>query len=104
MQLPTKDERSSKSKERLDLSYASLTAVPADLDRLHHLMVLCLDNNSLTSVPWAGLMKLPELIEVNLSHNLISELPVTLAQWNKLKRLDVSHNRICGALHTLSPS
>lgn len=104
MQLPTKEARSSKSKEHLDLSYASLTAVPSDLDRLHHLVTLRLDNNSLTTVPWAGLMKLPELIEVNLAHNLISELPVALAQWNKLKRLDVSHNRISAldpALFTL---
>lgn len=94
MDLPaTKDPHSSKPKESLDLSYSNLVAVPS-IDHFKHMHTLRLDNNAIEEVPWAALMGLASLAQVNLSHNRISKLPLELARWTSIKKLDVSHNRI----------
>ena len=94
MELATRDPRCSKPKESLDLSYSTLTEFPLDLCRFHHLRDLRLDNNRLEDVPWQVLMKMPSLRFVNLSSNLISELPEILATWISVTVLDLSYNRI----------
>ena len=94
MNLPTRDHHSSVPKESLDLSHANLKAVPSDLTRFNRLRTLRLDNNQIEEVPWNVLMHMPDLTEVNLSHNLITEIPGALGTWSNLKSLNLTHNRI----------
>ena len=94
MDLPTHNDRSSQSKDSIDLSHQALQTFPSEVLRLHHLQTLRLDNNALDEVPWSSLMALKSLTRLNLSYNKLKALPVMLANWHTIKVLDVSHNCI----------
>lgn len=48
-------------------------------------------------------MSIQTLTDVNLSHNLISELPECLRLWNHIQKLNVSHNQIAEISECLWP-
>ncbi|KAF5830706.1 hypothetical protein DUNSADRAFT_14137 [Dunaliella salina] len=62
---------------------------------LTHLSVLCMSHCGLTELPCNIGHLLPALTELNLAHNSITELPLSLFQCSKLRAISLEHNQLC---------
>jgi len=87
--------QAAKKSKALDLSFSGLTEIPRWVFTISGLRELNLQNNELTMVDGAAVLKhLPHLTHLNLSTNRITDLPEELGLLPELCLLDVSSNRI----------
>lgn len=93
----------------IDLSNRGLTECPSFVWKLASARVIKLDHNRLTQVVIpSGAIALNDVEEIDLSNNLLEEVPEIFATCRaaekRLRRLDVSSNRLCAlppAYHVL---
>ncbi|KAL6060410.1 Myotubularin-like phosphatase domain [Balamuthia mandrillaris] len=82
---------------QLDLSHATLTALPAELFALTALSSLILDHNGLANLP-PNIAELKQLTRLSLGWNELSTLPPELGYLKELKTLSLAHNKGLKAL------
>lgn len=78
----------------LELSHSMLNAVPPDLQQLVGLKTLVMTSNRLKSLAGGRLHLLPNLEHLDLSNNLLSELPACIGSLGTLRKLNVSENNL----------
>lgn len=81
----------------LDMSFQKLETIPSWVWRLSSLRTLLLNNNAITEVKLPKDAHVPVLERVDLSNNLIRELPQTLVELldgATFRLLDVSNNKL----------
>eukprot|EP00002_Diphylleia_rotans_P037758 TRINITY_DN8477_c0_g1_i1.p1 TRINITY_DN8477_c0_g1~~TRINITY_DN8477_c0_g1_i1.p1 ORF type:complete len:1732 (-),score=238.45 TRINITY_DN8477_c0_g1_i1:217-5412(-) len=82
------------SLSELKLDREDLQEFPSYVSQLTRLVVLWLPNNRLTRVPDRLIASLVHLVELNLHHNAIVQLPGTIQHLKSLERLYLHHNLI----------
>lgn len=82
---------------RLNLSENDLSALPPAIEHLRHLEYLSLTRNCLGDLP-----KLPPGLRVlNLAHNSMKQIPLSVPELTTLRELDLGYNRLLRLPETL---
>lgn len=86
-------------KDGVGLNFPQLTTFPGRIFTVAGLTSLKLKNNRLTALPNDIGNRLPDLITLDVSENLLAELPSSISTLSKLETLDASENLLT-SLHS----
>jgi len=85
--------KDSKKTKIVDLSHGSLTEIPEEVLKLHHLEKLILTNNKLTAIP-ESIGQFTSLKVLDVSNNQITSIPSEISECDQLEVLDASSNHL----------
>ncbi len=89
------------SKQKLDLSYQSLTKIPDSVFNQTDLEELDVSNNQLTGAIQAEIRHLQNLQILDASNNEMTGVPAEIGQLKNLQILDLSNNQLTGLPYEL---